>query len=161
MGQSGRSIAGELAGNSPISQAILLIDLPLRLFYLLTYLSGYYSPASNFFIATIQIGVIVQVCYTPHLWCVTYTYEVMTFDLCVCFSPFWFQNDEGGNVKQDILLVWPNDIYVFILWVIREVHSLVLHNMCNLGWIWLYQPWWSPLCPTTQTNILHQPQNSC
>ena len=37
-----------------------------------------------------------------------YSYEVVTFDLCVCFSPFWYQNDKGGNVKQDILLVWPN-----------------------------------------------------
>ena len=36
-----------------------------------------------------------------------YSYEVVTFDPCVCFSPFWYQNDEGGNVKQDILLVWP------------------------------------------------------
>ena len=38
-----------------------------------------------------------------------YSYEVVTFDLCVCFSPFWYQNNEGGNVKQDILLVWPNE----------------------------------------------------
>ena len=43
-----------------------VIHLSLRLFY---YLSGYYSPISqallHFFIATIQIEVIVQVCYTP------------------------------------------------------------------------------------------------
>ena len=35
MGQSGRSIAGELAGNSPIPGAILLIHLSLRLFLLM------------------------------------------------------------------------------------------------------------------------------
>ena len=41
-----------------------------------------------------------------------YSYEVVTFDPCVCFSPFWYQNDEGGNVKQDILLVWPKVLII-------------------------------------------------
>ena len=45
---------------------IFFIDLALRLFYI----------DLHFFIATIQIGVIVQVCYTPHLQCVTYTYRL-------------------------------------------------------------------------------------
>ena len=40
------------------------IDLALRLLFI----------DLHFFIATIQIGVIVQVCYTPRLRCVTYTY---------------------------------------------------------------------------------------
>ena len=56
MGQSDWSIADEL----PISEAIS------------------YSPVLftclRFFIATIQIGVIVQVCYTPQARCVTYTW---------------------------------------------------------------------------------------
>ena len=40
-----------------------LTHLPLRLF---TYLSGYHSPVSDFFI--LQIEFIVQVCYTPQAW---------------------------------------------------------------------------------------------
>ena len=31
--------------------------------------------------------------------------EVVTFDPCVCFSPFWYQNDEGGNVKHGVALL--------------------------------------------------------
>ena len=51
MGQSGRSIAGELAGNSPIPGAILLISKAISL-------------CSH---------TIVQVCYPPRPRCVTYT----------------------------------------------------------------------------------------
>ena len=43
------------------------IDLALRLLFI----------DLHFFIATIQIGVIVQVCYTPPLQCVTYTYIIV------------------------------------------------------------------------------------
>ena len=46
----------------------LLIDLALRLLLI----------DLHFFIATIQIGIIVQVCYTPLARCVTYTYSMMT-----------------------------------------------------------------------------------
>ena len=45
-----------------LSLRLFLIHLPLRLLF--TCLSGFYSPVSDFFIATIQIGV-VKVCYTP------------------------------------------------------------------------------------------------
>ena len=45
---------------------IFFIDLALRLLFI----------DLHFFIATIQIGVIVQVCYTPRLQCVTYTYPL-------------------------------------------------------------------------------------
>ena len=32
-----------------------------------------------------------------------YSYEVMTFDLCVPPPPpsFWYQNDEGGGMEQE------------------------------------------------------------
>ena len=43
------------------------IDLALRLLFI----------DLHYFIATIQIGVIVQVCYTPRLQCVTYTHRII------------------------------------------------------------------------------------
>ena len=49
-----------------VDKFFLIIDLALIRLLLINL---------HFFIATIQIGVIVQVCYTPRaeLWCVTYT----------------------------------------------------------------------------------------
>ena len=66
MGQSGRSIAGELAGNSPISQAILLIDLPLRLLF--TCLRFLHSNNSNWGHSTSMLhtsGSVASVIYSP------------------------------------------------------------------------------------------------
>ena len=60
MGQSGRSIAGELAGNSPISQAILLIDLPLRLLF--TCLRFLHSNNSNWGHSTSMLHTSPSVC---------------------------------------------------------------------------------------------------
>ena len=72
-----------------VKKIIFFVDLDLRLFFI----------DLHFFMATIQIGVIVQVCYTPQaqllsnlftscqIQCVTYTYmKQAMYELCACSS---------------------------------------------------------------------------